>query len=281
MPIRDVGSKVVRLVVAATVLALGGAEVFSQTAPTVTVSFVAKNPQSTLHEPVLVLLTIQNGSGQAIEIDLGLNRKANLEFTVTEPDGSVIRVPRLSSEGFGRIGRVKVEPGKSYEQELLLNEWYQFSRPGNYKVKGALVSPVKIAGAIATVPEAKAVELTVRPGNPEVLSQTCQRLLGTALSEASLQVALEAAGSLSYVVDPICVSHLRQLLEKGNPQVRQYGAHGLGRIANREAIDILASNLDTPDADLSAVVRGILSRLRNTVTDPALKQVIERALSRV
>lgn len=275
------GSTAFGLLVGVIGIALGGAEGLSQTATTVTLSFVAKNPQPTLHEPVLLQLAVQNGTGQPIEIDLGLNRKANLEFTVTEPDGSVVRVPRLSAEGFGRIGRVKVDAGKTYEQELLLDEWYRFSRPGRYTVKGALVTPVKIAGAAATLSEAKPVELTVQPANPEMLSQTCARLLQTALTGASVQVASEAASALSYVADPVCVSHLKELLAKGNSQVKPYGAYGLERIANRDAIETLASTVNTPDADLSAIVRGILGRLRNTVTDPALKQVIERALSRV
>jgi hypothetical protein len=263
---------------ASVALVTAGADAVTQTATTVNVSLVAKNPRPTLHEPVVLVLKIENRTNQPVAFDLGLNRKANLQFTVTEPDGSVIRVPRLSSEGFGRIGRLTLDPGKSYEQELLLNEWYQLARPGSYRIRCALTAPVKVAGTAAGAPETNVVEVQAQPRSPEALAQASQRLLLVATTEPNAWVAAEAAAALSYVVDPAAVPYLKDLLEKGSPQVRQHAAYGLGRIANREAIDILASNLKTQDADLNAVVRNVLTGLLAKVTDPGLKQAIERAL---
>ena len=67
----------------------------------ITFSFTLSVSNITLYEPVFVDLSVHNGLSESISFDLGHNRKSNFEFSITEPDGAIVRPPRLSEEGLG------------------------------------------------------------------------------------------------------------------------------------------------------------------------------------
>jgi len=75
-----------------------------------------------LNEPIFLDLTVFNRGAETVGIDLGLNKKANLELTIWEPAGGATH-RRLSPEGFGAVGKISLPPGGKREQRLLLNEW--------------------------------------------------------------------------------------------------------------------------------------------------------------
>lgn len=251
----------------------------SQIENSVKVAFAAVNPTPTLHEPIFLNLLIQNGFRENIQLDLGHNRKSNLEFTITQPDGTVVQAPRLSEEGLGRVGRLTLGLGKSYTQRVLLNEWYQFPQPGAYKLKAVLVTPIRTeSGLVVNTEKSTTLDLEVLPVNLEKLSRVCQKLAATAINLSNTTEAIDASLALSYVPDPVAVQYLREILEKASVEPKRYAAYGLGRISNRDAIETLIAALNTPDSDLSSVVRAVLSAAKTRVDDPELRSKMEKAL---
>ena len=97
----------------------------------VTVSFEFSARRLTLHEPVILTFKVTNGSPRVIKLDLGEDRKAGFSFTLTRPDGTTIKLPTYVPEGLSVFGAVLVQPGDSYVQNLLLNEWHDFAALGN------------------------------------------------------------------------------------------------------------------------------------------------------
>lgn len=245
----------------------------------VKVSFVAPNQKAVLHEPVFLKLIIKNDLGNSISFDLGHNRKSNLEFTITKPDGTIIQLPRASEEGFGRIGTLKLPAGESYSQRILLNEWYEFPEVGLYKIKASLVTPITSeSGSSLDIERSAILDFEVLPANPEVLSSICRNLANSASDNSNASRASDASLALSYVRDPIAVPFLKELLDKGGPVARSNAAVGLGRIGNRDAIEKLLTTLSTPDADLNVVVRRTLRNVSTTIDDPELRNRIKAAL---
>ena len=82
-----------------------------------------------LFDPLYAIFSVQNNTGEVIQLDLGLDRKEAFEFSITSPDGAVHQTGKLQHDpdgGFGAIGNVSIAPGQTYSQRLLLNEWYDF-----------------------------------------------------------------------------------------------------------------------------------------------------------
>ena len=112
----------------------------------VIVSFTPKTSSVTLHEPIFVDLFIHNRLGEEIQFDLGHDRKSNLQFVITRPNGSIVRIPQLSKEDVSRIGKIVLGNRETYGQRLLLNQWYDFTTTGEYKIMGGLPNPVNESG---------------------------------------------------------------------------------------------------------------------------------------
>ena len=95
---------------------------------------------------MILEFVVKNSSGQPIQLDLGNDLKESFFFSITTPDGKRVPLPQLYREGFRRVGRFLVDPGREYKQGLLLNEWYDFGVEGKYEVEVRLTQPVKTAG---------------------------------------------------------------------------------------------------------------------------------------
>ena len=245
----------------------------------VKVIFAPPSPSPTLHEPVFFELQIHNGLAEGIAFDLGHNRKSNLQFTITQPDGTVVQPPRLSESGLGRIGRLTLEAGKTYRQRLLLDEWFQFPRPGVYKVKAELVTTVTTAsGQVVKTGASGAVSLEILPADPEALSRAGRQLAAAATNPSNAAEAIEASLALSHMRDPAAVPFLKEVLQKGGQAAKLNAASGLGAIGNRDAIETLIAALNTHDPDVRTAVRQVLGSVKETVGNPELKNRIEAAL---
>lgn len=229
----------------------------------------------TLHEPVFVDFSIHNELEENITFDLGHDRKSNFEFTITKPDGSRLRVPRLSEEGLGRVGRISVESGESYRQKLLVNEWYQFVQPGKYKLSVGLVVPASTrSGRTIEVMSNDDLVLQIHPRNPAKLEDVCRNLTQVALTLTDVEESTNAVIVLSYINDPIAVPYLEEVLERGKGW--QYAIPGLGRIANKRAIDALVSVMEKRNPEMgSSLARFVLEQLRNRIQDQFLLEKIK------
>lgn len=107
-----------------------------QTLAGVTLSLKTVKSRVTLGEPVTVVATLRNDLAESILVDLGQNHKQGFVWLVQEPQGKTaeLRLPVLPEPGIVLPGLELLEPGKTYQQELLLNELYQPEKPGRYSL---------------------------------------------------------------------------------------------------------------------------------------------------
>lgn len=246
----------------------------------VTISFKMLEPTVTLHEPVRVDFSIHNGLPEQIEFDLGFNRKGNFDFIVTEAGNIKKHLPRLSEEGPGRIGRLSLDTGQTYSQILLLNEWYHFIRPGEYEIEARFLGALRTqSGSVMKLDHTNQMHLQILPANPAQLKTVCQALAKVAIGASTFVQASEAALALSFMEDPEVVPCLEEVLQKGK-LVRAQAAVGLGRIANREAIEILISHLSSGDPELVSLVRYVLKEIVGKTDNQETKDRINSVLKR-
>ena len=242
-------------------------------------SFTLSQSSVTLHEPVFVNFSVRNKLSESIRLGLGHNRKSNFEFTIIDPAGSIISGQRPSEEGFGRVGDISLEPSEEYSQRLLVNEWYQFIEPGNYKIEIRLSKPlITMSGDLVKPELSGSLSLCIHPRDPKRLDQVCQDLYRIAIKFSNVEEATEAAFALSYISDPVAVPYL----EKGMKETRlmwPYAIPGLARIADAEAIETLVSTMKSEDLESGAsLARFFLNKLKEKIDNLELKEKIERAL---
>ena len=246
----------------------------------ISVSIGPGEAQIVLREPLLVALSVKNDLSETVHFDLGLNRTAVIEFSVTGPDGKTIHLRRPTQDGFGRLGKISLAPGKTYIQSLLLNEWYQLPAPGSYRI-GAVLETSFLAdtGSIIKPAVSGTMLLTVLGPDEARLRNVCQRLTESALMADSLDARSQAALTLSYVQDPIAVPFLRQILT-GGKLVQHYAAEGLGRVGSDEAADALLASLTIRDPEVRPAILSALRQIEKSSHDQELRTRIESALSR-
>jgi hypothetical protein len=218
-------------------------------------------PSPGFNAPIFFDLTVLNRSADAIAVDLGLNRKANLELSITDPAGRVL-TRRLSSGGFGASGELSLAPGGKFVETLLLNEWYEFPSAGAYRIRVTLLDDNLPGGGTANA-DRPSTEFSVEigPRDPQQLEAVARELANTAIEGATLQESMDAANALSYVRDSVAVDSLVRILQQGS-LVEHYAVDGLGRIATPEAIAALEAARDHPDEDVRAAVRSTLETLQ-------------------
>ena len=248
----------------------GGLIVAAAGAGAIKANFSMPEKTVTLHEPVYVLLSINNASQEPISLDLGKDREANFLFVVTDAAGRRVSVPPRLGGGFGESGHVLLDAGGTYSQKLLLNKWYRPTRPGAYRVQVTLGPPPQRARPGYPAWSSDLMSFRVLPRDPSRLAGVCQSLLDLALRSADYRVSSGAAIDLSYIRDPIAVPYLSVLLAADKP-VSSTAVAGLRRIATPEAVAVLTANLNARDPALRAQIRTALEEIRTgshaTVTD--------------
>jgi hypothetical protein len=167
--------------------------------------------QFSLHEPVVAVLRLENGSGHTVDLDLGLNHRGALVFTFTQPDGrQVVRHLPEDFDGFGEVGQVNLKPGESYREGLVLNDWQPFDQVGTYQYQMTIaVSGQPGPGPAPALTAAGSFRVT--PADANLLAAACGRLAKLALGQ-NATAAREAAHALSFANDEACLPALLQAL---------------------------------------------------------------------
>lgn len=182
-------------------------------ADAVTVS-ILRAPSVTLHEPVIVTLTIENRLAEPVTIDLGADRKANYRFLLTGSKGTP-RAGRPFFKGVDYIsipGRITVQPGQRYVQELLLNEWFDFEEPGVFTLEMRVDSPLRTESGVTLEPFVVTTPVEILPRDESVLRATLDRLVKAATSPGAERHE-GAFALMAAISDPIAVPYLSEVLK--------------------------------------------------------------------
>jgi hypothetical protein len=242
--------------------------------------FSLSTSKVSVHEPVFIDLLVHNQLQETIKFDLGHNRKSNFEITITGPDQSVSRSLRLREEGIGRIGKISLGPSEKYAQKLLVNEWFQFINPGEYRIEIGLETTVLTDSgkAVNPVNEGNLQYLKIGNRNAAELKKICQDLTKMITISSDIEEATNAAIALSYIQDPIAVPYLENIVRK-KTTAWQYAIPGLGRIADESAIEVLISIMKIQDPEEgSAQAQFVLKEIKEQIENRALREKVTAAL---
>jgi hypothetical protein len=237
-------------------------------------SFEFKESTFTLHEPVILLFTVHNGLDQPVVLDLGVNKIQSFEFVLISPQGQTIQGRPQLREGLGTLG-VLIEPGEDYQQEPILNQWFEFGTPGKFILTARLNTPLGMDGA--TLP-AQRLQLEIKPRDIQRLTKVCTDLARQVEEAPNAEAAQEPALVLSYVEDPIAVPYLAQVLSS-HKLTDHLVIPGLERIGSDDAIKALLSALDDKFGETADLARQALTRMEDRISDPVLKETVRRALA--
>ena len=233
----------------------------------------------TLHEPVIVDIAFDNILSEPITINLGADNKEGFRFSIKKPTSMKLDIPFRIKEGFARSGRITLQPGQTYRQRLIMNEWIIFSDLGKYELSVHLVAPVSTQkGQAVPVTRNFQAVLEVTPRDDKKLMSVCARFYGEFSASKSYERASEAISVISYIQDSVAVQYLEKALRSGK-MVEPIAIGGLERIGTTEAVHALISALSMQASDINTSVRSALIRLELKSTDSVLKEKIKRVLN--
>ena len=231
---------------------------------TIALSFSLEKQTITLHEPVVVRLRAENKSGQPVSIDLGFDRIGNLQFLINLAGEKPVRVVAHLHGGLARYGIVKIAPGGTYTQNVLLSALYAFRSEGLYLIRVNFVSRGPTTG-VGEVPVCKSKEmrLQILPRNPSQLKKVCENLVEKIMSR-NAESAMESARALSYVNDLVAVPYLEQAATSGpfNIVDRPTAIDGLARISLTWGKERVFSHLTQKDPQLEREISAHMSVIR-------------------
>jgi hypothetical protein len=165
----------------------------------------------------------------------------------------------LSEEGFGSGGKMSLPAGELYSQPVLLNEWYDFEQAGDYDVQIALPGPIRTSKVTVINSPAQRLRFHIAARDEARLRRTCELLVRPAISAKQYEEQANAALALSYVVDPVAVPFLREVLLAGT--VDNIVIAGLRRIGSGEAKAVLEEASRSSDAERAALARDAIRRI--------------------
>lgn len=231
----------------------------------VTILFTTPESKVSLHEPVYVRFSIQNGLDEDVRFDMGLDGRHNFEFSVKGPDGSLIRIPPRPYPPYvsgNPAEKAPLAPGKTFTKTLLLDEWYQFPVPGRYVVEAKLGGQVETVSGTPIAPAAATeIPIQVTPRDPKRLKSVCEELTKKAMN-LNAQEALSASYALSYMDDPVAVPYLGRVLDESfHGKLNAIG--GLERVGNPEAVHILTSYSAKAVPELKLQIENALQDVRS------------------
>jgi hypothetical protein len=272
------GKLACRTILGAILLYVTSAQSLGYGPHTVNVSYALSNDSLTLHEPVTLKFSVANYLTEPIHLELGADRRQAFLFTIVRPDGITIHPPQHQPYGAYALGSIIVQPGQTYSQELILDMWYEFNAPGNYRIEGRLVNPILTESNNRVEADLQfQATLNIGPRDTSRLNQLCAELARRIGEGKGYEEAAEPALDLSYVRDPIAVPYLSEAIRGGN-LVESILIPGLERIGNDDAVEALISTLDLPKPDIVTIAHGALEQIEHRTPDPALRRKIELAL---
>ncbi len=248
------------------------------------VSIDYKLPASgiSLHEPVILVFSVQNGLPQPITLTLGGQNRQFFQFWLTTPDGQVLKSsPPAGWDAevviFDGQGKALVAPGGIYQQPLLMNQWFHFTTPGTYLLTSRLTTNIDVSGDASLPPQNQITRLLVHPRDPVRLEKVCAELANQVEVSQSVEAAIFPALKLSYVEDPIAVPYLAQVM-RSHTLAYDRAIPGLERIGNDDAIEVLLSALSDSYGGIADLATGTLARMQDRITNPRLKDAVKKAV---
>jgi hypothetical protein len=245
----------------------------------VVVAYSLLDAHLTLHQPVILIFSLTNHTSNPVQLDLGQDSRQGFSFAVVDTAGKRLQLPELVRNGFSALGTVSVQPGHTYSQRLVLNQWYPFPVPGKYEFEGHLTHPLVLGkGAERQIDQGFHLALEIAPRDEAVLSKTCDELVKE-IKVAYEQNATDAALALSYVNDTIAVPYLISVLSSRR-HLEPIIIQGLGRIGGPSSIDALIEVYRSNDVEMKGLAGVALFDICQQTSDSSVREEINGVLGR-
>jgi len=273
------GNIVRRLVFASFLSTQFAIGLLAQAPKAVDITYSLATDRLNLHEPVTLSVNIHNNGPESITLSLGQDRKAGYLLLLTPPDGLQVKLRKPEHGGISIPGDVLIPSGETFTQTLVLNEWYDFRAPGEYRLDVRIVQPLLVGKAATQVrDDGFKGKLLIRPRDAARLTELCEHLAAQIKNTENLEKAAEPALKLSYISDPVAVPFLHQAIDQ-QPMLAFIFIPGLKRIGNDEAVGVLLSSLKSPREMTAAFAMSALIELQDKITNSSLKETVRRTLS--
>jgi len=245
----------------------------------VILSFTTRSP-ITLHEPVVVDCRLENQISEPVVADFGFSKQGEmgtLRFAVTEPGGNEMVVPPSDASSVIH-SPVKIERGKSFHRQYILDEWHKFAQPGMYRLKLWLSTKIVTQkGDPVETQRDTLLNVHILPRDATKLVHRCRDLLEQvrAIRQKGEKFPTEIAQIMSYMNDPVCIPCVQSLYQEAQDIE---ATDGLLRIGTDEAMEAMIVGLESNDKDAARYARGILRDHLQNVRSPLIRAKIITAI---
>ncbi len=221
----------------------------------------------TLHQPVVLDVTVRNVFDEPLIVELGIGDVANFDFELLPPGGRpVVRRPTTTApagerSSFESTGHVEIAPRGSVTRWILLSQFFDFDAVGNYSLAIRFVGSITSSGASQKNRPARTATLAVQvlPRNQVALERSCAVLLA-ASQDGDISTRLRAVSALAHTNDPVAVPYLMRAAESDvAPSVE---IDGLVRIGGAEARSALETLARSTNAWTASYARAALARIK-------------------
>lgn len=247
----------------------------------VKIAYSLSSAQVTLHEPILMTVTITNDLSAALTVDLGQDQKEAIELSIRGPDGKVITSALPRHDGVSRIGTVQIPSGQTYKQTIVLNEWYSFDAIGKYEIAAHIATFPGQQGQLANGLDSSAtLPLEILPRDSQQLDKVCAGLKDKIERSASYTDMREAALALSYIGDPVAVPYLQDAVLLHSGMVASIAIRGLARVDGTSGVGALILLSEQQDPTIRSLARTSLAHIMLGTKDSSLQDQIRQALGK-
>jgi hypothetical protein len=221
-------------------------------------------------------ISITNDGNARLKIDLGQDRKQAIQLSITPPAGTAVYASLPMRGGVARWGVVNIDPGQIYERTVVLNQWYPFDKPGQYKISVRIVPTTGDPGMLQKWIALPIVNIL--PEDPQRVTKICAELRDKIESTTSYVDEAEAALALSYVNDPIAVPYLQDVAMLRGGVFAPVVVKGLETIDENVGTAALISLAGQQNSTVRAVARSALAEMLHQTKDLAIRDQIRQVL---
>jgi hypothetical protein len=214
---------------------------------------------TSLGEPVVLEVLLENGADTRLRADFGLNGQTQFEFSHTRPDGTRQRVrPSVPTSGIAFLSLSEIQPKGRVLRKLVIDQWLDLFKEGTHSVTVSFLGDVTdLAGRAIVLDRTATFPLRVTGRNEDHLRQRCEGWLAEALTAGS-EDGLVALTALRHVNDIVAVPFVEAAIQRRQWSDGFAALKRIGAPAGTAAIERLTRS---DDPVVSSMAKSVLASM--------------------
>ena len=233
-------------------------------------------------EPLVVDVTLGNGTKGPLAVDLGMDGIEAFTFAVESSDGRTV----CSSEpirrfGLTRSGRVELKPGGRRSLPLVVNEWCPLLLPaGRYTITVRIRTRAR--GDAVLVGSSAGFTIDVLPADDAKLAERLNTLKTSALGREDGGAEQRLHRTMLFnTKSPAAAKPLGEIATAARDDLlRTEAVEALGRIPTKDSVAILSEIAfsEPKDSRIHQLAVNMVYSIQDTADDPEIKQACRRVV---